>query len=230
MGGESEREGVTESEAGPRLWAVSTEPDAGLELTDREITTWAEVGRSINWATQAPHPQMYFLKIILWGAWLAHLVKVSDFYFGSGHNLSFMNSSPMSGSVLAAQSLLGILILSLPLFLPPSLSHSAPPWLVLSLSQNKLINYKKIILCICKEEPEEESRKLRTLWPWLNLNYWYLVRITFHGGSKSKTTSIFHRSDILQKCHLSGLWSYLGHVAPYNHTSPFPSHHNPDNW
>ena len=38
-GGRSEREGDTESEAGSRLCAVSTEPDAGLELTDREIMT-----------------------------------------------------------------------------------------------------------------------------------------------------------------------------------------------
>ena len=38
-GGESEREGDTESEAGSRLGAVSTEPDAGLQLTDREIMT-----------------------------------------------------------------------------------------------------------------------------------------------------------------------------------------------
>ena len=34
-----EREGDTESEAGSRLWAVSTEPDAGLELVNLEITT-----------------------------------------------------------------------------------------------------------------------------------------------------------------------------------------------
>ena len=33
-GGEAEREGDTESEAGSRLLAVSTEPDAGPELTD----------------------------------------------------------------------------------------------------------------------------------------------------------------------------------------------------
>ena len=52
--GGAEREGDTESEAGSKLWAVSTEPDAGLELTDREIVTWAEVGRSTDWATQAP--------------------------------------------------------------------------------------------------------------------------------------------------------------------------------
>ena len=38
-GGGSEREGDTESEAGSRLRAVSTEPNAGLELTDREIVT-----------------------------------------------------------------------------------------------------------------------------------------------------------------------------------------------
>ena len=38
-GGEAEREGDTESEAGSRLRAVSTEPDAGLELTSHEIMT-----------------------------------------------------------------------------------------------------------------------------------------------------------------------------------------------
>ena len=35
--GGAEREGDTESETGLGLGAVSTEPDAGLELTDREI-------------------------------------------------------------------------------------------------------------------------------------------------------------------------------------------------
>ena len=53
-GGGAEREGDTESEAGSRLWAVSTEPDAGLELTNHEIMTWAKIGRSTNWATQVP--------------------------------------------------------------------------------------------------------------------------------------------------------------------------------
>ena len=38
-GGRSEREGDTGSEAGSGLRDVSTEPDAGLELTDREIMT-----------------------------------------------------------------------------------------------------------------------------------------------------------------------------------------------
>ena len=37
--GEGQTERETESEAGSRLRAVSPEPDAGLELTDREIVT-----------------------------------------------------------------------------------------------------------------------------------------------------------------------------------------------
>ena len=51
--GGAERGG--ESEAGSRLWALSTEPDAGLELTNCEIMTWAKVGRLTDWATQVPH-------------------------------------------------------------------------------------------------------------------------------------------------------------------------------
>ena len=47
-GGGAEREGDTESEAGSRLRAVGPEPDAGLELADRQITTRAEVGRSTD--------------------------------------------------------------------------------------------------------------------------------------------------------------------------------------
>ena len=38
-GGGAEREGDTESEAGSRLRAVSTEHDAGRELANREIMT-----------------------------------------------------------------------------------------------------------------------------------------------------------------------------------------------
>ena len=44
-GGEAEREGDPEAEAGSRLWAVSTEPNAGLKPTNSEIMTWAKVGR-----------------------------------------------------------------------------------------------------------------------------------------------------------------------------------------
>ena len=62
-GGEAEREGDTESEAGCPLQAVSTEPDVGLELTkltSHEIMTWAEVGRFTDWAIQAPLEVPYF--------------------------------------------------------------------------------------------------------------------------------------------------------------------------
>ena len=53
-GGEAEKEGDTEAKAGSRLWAVSTEPNVGLDLKNHEIVTWAEVGRLTYWATQAP--------------------------------------------------------------------------------------------------------------------------------------------------------------------------------
>ena len=39
MSREGAERGNTESEAGSRLRAVSTEPNAGLELMNREITT-----------------------------------------------------------------------------------------------------------------------------------------------------------------------------------------------
>ena len=44
-GAEREREGDTESKAGSRLRAVSTEPDAGLDPMNSEIMTQAKVGR-----------------------------------------------------------------------------------------------------------------------------------------------------------------------------------------
>ena len=58
-GGGAEREGDTESEAGSRLWAVSTEPHAGLEPTNHEIMTWAEVRGLTDWATQAPQEKAF---------------------------------------------------------------------------------------------------------------------------------------------------------------------------
>ena len=53
MGG-AEEGGDTESEAGFRFWAVSTEPGVGLEFTNCKIMTRAEVRHLTNWATQAP--------------------------------------------------------------------------------------------------------------------------------------------------------------------------------
>ena len=57
-GGERDRE--RESEAGSRLRAVSTEPNTGLELTNCETTTRAEVGRSADGATQTPLKEIDF--------------------------------------------------------------------------------------------------------------------------------------------------------------------------
>ena len=64
-GGGSEREGDTESETGSRLWAVSTEPDAGLKLTDREIMTWAEVG-PLNQLSHPGAPEELILNMVAW--------------------------------------------------------------------------------------------------------------------------------------------------------------------
>ena len=57
--GEGQRESETQSETGSRPWAVSTEPNVGLELTDREIMTQAEAGHPTDWATQVP-PVWFF--------------------------------------------------------------------------------------------------------------------------------------------------------------------------
>ena len=53
--GEGQRERETQNpKQAPGSWAVSTEPDVGLKLKNREIMTWAQVGRSTDWATPAP--------------------------------------------------------------------------------------------------------------------------------------------------------------------------------
>ena len=54
-GGAEVGAGGTQNLACHRFWAVSTESDVGLELTNHEIMTWADVGRLTAWATQAPH-------------------------------------------------------------------------------------------------------------------------------------------------------------------------------
>ena len=61
-GGGSEREGDTESEAGSRLWAGSTEPDAGLELTNREIMHDLSQSRSLNRLSHPGAPKSFFKK------------------------------------------------------------------------------------------------------------------------------------------------------------------------
>ena len=68
--GGAERRGDTESEAGSRLRAVSPDPDVGPELTNREIMTWAEVGRLPDWAVQAPFWDFIFKDSLrpVWGS------------------------------------------------------------------------------------------------------------------------------------------------------------------
>ena len=51
----AEREGDTESETGSRLRAMSPEPDAGLELTDREIVTWLKSDASPTAPPRRPY-------------------------------------------------------------------------------------------------------------------------------------------------------------------------------
>ena len=53
---------MRESEAGFWLQAVSTKPDARLELRSSEIMTWAKVRCLTNWATQVP-PTYFFFSI-----------------------------------------------------------------------------------------------------------------------------------------------------------------------
>ena len=52
--GGAERERETQNPKRARLRAVHTEPDVGLEPTDHEIMTRAEVGRPTDRAAQAP--------------------------------------------------------------------------------------------------------------------------------------------------------------------------------
>ena len=58
-GGGAEREGDTESETGSRLRVISPEPNAGLELTDREIVTWL---KSDAQPTAPPRRSLKFLR------------------------------------------------------------------------------------------------------------------------------------------------------------------------
>ena len=74
------------------------------------------------------------------GGWEEIFNKTLD--FSSGHDPRVMGSSPASGSVLTAWSLLEILSLSLSLSLSPSAPLSHPCALALSLQ--KKINKNKI--------------------------------------------------------------------------------------
>ena len=75
-----------ESEAGSRLGAVSTGPDVGLELMNREIMTWAEVGHLTNWATPVPLDLFEFNQIrVCWVCWVCKLMFFIKFCKFFGH-------------------------------------------------------------------------------------------------------------------------------------------------
>ena len=115
-GGRAEREGDTESEAGSRLWTVSTESDAGLELTNCEIMTWAKVGCSTDWATQAPQGNeihfkvadflfprgIYFLKIFCNVLFIFKTETEHEWVWGRERGRQNLKQTP--GSELSAQS------------------------------------------------------------------------------------------------------------------------------
>ena len=101
--GGAERERDTESEAGSRLRAVSTEPDVGLELMSHEIMTWAKVGHWTDWVIQVPRTVPILNISYLRGAWVAQSVKRPT--LAQVMISGFVSSSPASGSVLTAQSL-----------------------------------------------------------------------------------------------------------------------------
>ena len=62
-GGGAERENPKQA---PGSWAVSTEPDTGLELINCVIVTWAKVGHSTDRATQAPQDKEFLILRATW--------------------------------------------------------------------------------------------------------------------------------------------------------------------
>ena len=77
--GGAEREGDTESKAGSRLWAVSTEPDAGFKPTNHEIMTWAKVNAQ---STEPPRcsQNSEFLSVQLDICWFFTLLPLLHYW------------------------------------------------------------------------------------------------------------------------------------------------------
>ena len=82
VSGEGAERGRQRSEAGSRFWALSTEPDTGLELTSHKIMTLVEVGCLTN--SHPGAPQIFILD------WLAFWFCVGLFY------TYFLSVSPIS--------------------------------------------------------------------------------------------------------------------------------------
>ena len=80
--GWAERDGDRESEAGFGLWAVSIEPNTGLEPTIRKIMTWAEVGCLTGRATQVPQQYRFYKgSIYLTFALKICILSLDDCYY-----------------------------------------------------------------------------------------------------------------------------------------------------
>ena len=95
-----------ESQTGSKLWAVSTEPDVGLELTNCKIMTWAEVGHLTDWATQASLKHAFitlaFSVTVWWDAPFSSLCVATGFFCTNLQNgtvirLATFSTSPFSG-------------------------------------------------------------------------------------------------------------------------------------
>ena len=69
----AEREGDTESEAGSRLRAISPEPDAGLELPDREIVTRLKSDAQPTAPPRRPDFILFDCRVILHCVYIHHI-------------------------------------------------------------------------------------------------------------------------------------------------------------
>ena len=92
----AERKEDPKSEAGSRLWPVSTEPDTGLKFMNREIMTWAKVRHLTNWVTQVPLKIVSFknmspnVDVLLWmGCDLSRRGKWDLYLSGSEYQTLF---------------------------------------------------------------------------------------------------------------------------------------------
>ena len=124
-GGGAENEGNTESKAGSGLWAVSTEPSVGLELTDYEIMTWAQVECLTDQATQAPlHTFFFNMKFIVKLVSIQHPVLIpTGALLNVHHPLSPPSHPPSTLSLFSVfKSLLWFASLSVTS--PPPLPHA----------------------------------------------------------------------------------------------------------
>ena len=107
-GAEREREGDTESEAGSRLQVVSTEPStepgAGLDLTNCKIVAWAKVRHLTNWATQVPQDCSLFLGPLweyparrpVW-VWVPHHLSLRKIYLRDPGNVCCSTPGNLGG-------------------------------------------------------------------------------------------------------------------------------------